>query len=141
MMHDSNHNLKDPHGNEQEVDLQKILSGKCPRCDAEMDINRRRPRVGAPDDRIECLLCGYTFDLSKAASYRLGDSDVDLKLQSGWITALRSGRLPNFTIRRGNGDEVPLSDWLRNTGTVFRACNIIVFILMVIIAIIIFLWK
>ncbi len=131
----------DPHEEEQEYDLGQILSGVCPRCAADLQIDSKRPRVGAPNDRIRCQACGFTFDLSKAASYPLGDSDVDLQLQTGWLTSIRSGRLPNFTIRRKSGEEMPLSDWIRNAGTIFRACNLIVFIVMAIIFIIILLWK
>ncbi len=133
--------IKDPLEDGDELDLQKILSGKCPRCDSDLQITRQSPKVGAPDDRVHCPTCGYTFDLSKTTSYRLGDSDIDLKLQAGWLTSIRSGRLPNFTVHSKSGEEMPLSDWIRNAGTIFRACNLIVFIAMAIIFIIIFLWK
>jgi hypothetical protein len=59
---------------------------------------------------------------------KLGNSDADLKLQAGWLNILRSGGLPNFSIHRRNGKEIPLSDWIRNAGTAFRACNLIAFI-------------
>ena len=117
----------DPNEKEQAYDLGPILSGVCPRCGADLQIDSNRPKVGAPDDRIRCQACGFTFDVSKAASYRLGDSDVDLNLQTGWLNSIRSGRLPDFTVRRKSGEEIPLSDWIRSTGTIFRACNLIVF--------------
>ncbi len=131
----------DPHEDEQEFNLEQILSRVCPRCGADLQIESKKPRVGAPNDLIRCQACGFAFDLSKAASYRLGDSDVDLKLQPGWLISIRSGRLPNFTVRRKGGEEVPLSDWIRNVGTVFRSCNLIVFIVIAIIVILVFLWK
>lgn len=131
----------DPHEEGQAYDLRQILSGVCPQCGADLQIDSNRPRVGAPDDHVRCQSCGFTFDLSKAASYRLGDSDGELKLQTGWLTSIRSGRLPNFTVRRQSGEEMPLSDWIRSAGTIFRACNLIVFIAIAIIFIIILLWK
>jgi DNA-directed RNA polymerase subunit RPC12/RpoP len=131
----------DPHEEGQKYDLSQILSGVCPRCGADLQIDSKRPRVGAPDERIRCQSCGFTFDISKATSYRLGNSDVDLKLQTGWLTSIRSGRLPHFTVRRQSGEELPLSDWIRSAGTIFRACNLIVFIAIAIIFIIILLWK
>jgi DNA-directed RNA polymerase subunit RPC12/RpoP len=131
----------DPNDERQANDLGQILSGKCPRCGADLQLESKRPRVGAPDDRIRCQTCGFTFDLSKAARYPLGDSDVDLKLQTGWLTSIRSGRLPNFTVRRKSGEELPLSDWIRSAGTIFRSCNLIVFIAIAIIFIIILLWR
>jgi hypothetical protein len=126
---------------EQTYDLGRILSGKCPRCGTDLQIDSRRPKVGAPDDRICCPTCGFSFDLSEVTSFNLGDYDVDLNLQPGWLTALRSGRLPNFTLRNKDGIETPLSDWIRNTFTIFRACNLIISIIITIIFIVFLLWK
>lgn len=130
-----------PHNDDKKPDLQSILSRKCPRCNGELEFYSNRPKVGAPDETVRCSSCGYSLDLSNAASFQLGDSDVDLNLQPGWLTALQHGGLPNFTVRRKNGDEVPLSEWIRNAGSVFRACNLVVFIVILLVVITVFLWK
>ncbi len=133
-------NSNDPH-DDISPDLQSILSRQCPQCAGELEIHSNRPKVGAPDEYIRCSSCGYTLDLSKPASFELGNSDVDLKLHPGWLSTLRYGRLPDFSVRRKDGEEVPLSDWIRSAGSFLRTCNIIVFIVILVIGMIIFFWK
>ncbi len=131
----------EPHDGGEKPDLQSILSRRCPRCNGELEFHGGRPKVGAPDETIRCSSCGYTFDLSNAASFRLGETDLDLNLQPGWLTTLRKGGLPIFSLRRKNGEELPLSEWIRNAGSVLRTCNLIVFFVILLIVILVFLLK
>jgi hypothetical protein len=134
-------NSNDPHDGDEKPDLQSIVSRRCPRCNGELEFYSGRPKVGAADETIRCSSCGYTFDLSNAASFQLGATDVDLKLQPGWLSTLQHGGLPNFTVRRKNGEELPLSEWIRSAGSVLRTCNLIVFFVVLLVVIFVFLLK
>jgi phage FluMu protein Com len=126
-----------PHDDDEKPDFQSILSRRCPRCNGELEFHSSRPKVGAPDETIRCSSCGYTLDLSDAASFQVGETGVDLNLQPGWLTALQHGGLPNFSVRRKDGDEVPLSDWIRSASSVFRTCNLVIFFMILVVVIVV----